>query len=121
MVVEGAYTLDELTGACEGSGPLAGIEEGSSVHVHDESMFESANEAPTITLPAGVEITEADPRSSFLLLPDEVAVCVFVMPDLGYDIADYESIRLMPASDPNVASSVSPIGQRVIFRFEESP
>jgi len=121
MVLEGAYTLDETTGACEGSGPLAGIEEGSSVHVHDESMFESADEAPTITLPAGSEITEAEPRSSFLLSGDEVAVCVFVLPDLGYDIADYEDISLFPATDPDVSRGTAVSGQRVIFRFEDSP
>lgn len=120
MVLESAYTVDETKGTCEGSGPLGGIEEGSSVHVHDESMFESADEAPTITLPVGIEITEADPRSSFLLSRDEVAVCAFVLPDLGYDIADYETIWLWPASDPNVASGMSRSGQRVIFRFEGS-
>lgn len=121
MVLEGAYTVHETTGACEGSGPLAGIEEGSIVEVRDESVSQTPAEVPTITLPAGSEIDAADPRSSFLLSRDDSAVCVFVLPDLGYDIADYESIRLWPASDPNVASSVSPIGQRVIFRFEDSP
>ena len=121
MVLEGAYTVDEATEACEGSGPLTGIEEGSSVHVHDESVFESADDAPTITLPAGIEITEADPRSSFLLSPDEVALCVFVLPDLGYDIDDYEHISLFPASDPNVSSGMSLSGQRVIFGFGDSP
>jgi hypothetical protein len=53
MVLEGAYTVDEATGACEGSGPLDGIGEGSTVQVQDESVFESADEASTITLPAG--------------------------------------------------------------------
>lgn len=120
MVLQGAYTVDGATGACEGSGPLAGIEEGSSVHVHDESVFESADEAPTITLPAGTEITEADPRSS-LLLRDEVAVCVFVLPDLGYDISEYEHISLFPASDPNVSSNMRISGQRVTFSFGDSP
>lgn len=121
MVLEGAYTVDEATGACEGSGPLAGIGEGSSVHVHDESVFGSADDAPTIALPAGSEITEADPRSSFLLSRDEVAVCVFVLPDLGYDIADYEHISLFPASDPNVSSGMRISGQRVTFSFGDSP
>ena len=118
MVLEGAYTVDGDTGTCEGSGPLAGIEEGSSVEVRDES---TTGEATAITLPAGVEITEADPRSSFLLSRDEVAVCVFVLPDLGYDIADYDNISLFPASDPNVGSSMSLRGQRVIFGFGDSP
>lgn len=120
MILEGAYQVDEATGTCEGSGPLAGIEEGSRVHVHDESVFDSADEAPTITLPPGTEVTEADPRS-FLLSRDEVAVCVFVLPDLGYDIADYDHVSLLPASDPNVSVGIRITGQRVTFRFNDSP
>lgn len=121
LVLESAYTVDEATDTCAGSGPLAGIEEGSSVHVHDESVFDSADDAPTIALPAGVETTEGDSLSSLLLSRDDVAVCVFVLPDLGYDIADYEHISLFPASDPNVAVGMRINGQRVIFSFTDSP
>jgi len=121
MILEGAYTVDEATGTCEGSGPLAGIGEGSAVHVFDQSVFDSADDAPTITLPAGLEITEEDPRSSFLLSRDESAACMFVLPDLGYEISDYENITLFPESDPNVSSGMSLSGQRVVFSFSDSP
>ena len=121
MILDGAYTVDEATGTCEGSGPLAGIGEGSAVHVFDQSVFDSADDAPTITLPAGLEITEEDPRSSFLLSRDESAACMFVLPDLGYDISDYENITLFPESDPNVSSGMSLSGQRVVFSFSDSP
>jgi hypothetical protein len=56
-----------------------------------------------------------------LLSGDEVAVCVFVLPDLGYERADYENISLFPASDPNVSSGMLLSGQRVIFSFGDSP
>ena len=121
MILEGAYTVDEATGTCEGSGPLAGIGEGSAVHVFDQLVFDSADDAPTITLPAGLEITEEDPRSSFLLSRDESAACMFVLPDLGYEISDYENITLFPESDPNVSSGMSLSGQRVVFSFSDSP
>jgi hypothetical protein len=121
MVLSDAYTLAEATGACEGSGPLAGIGEGSLVHVVDESVFESADEAPTIALPAGEEMTEEDPRSSFLLPRDDSAACVFSLPDLGYDIADYDNISLFPEADPDVSMGMSVTGQRVVFRFGDSP
>jgi hypothetical protein len=121
MVLTGAYTVDEATGACEGLGPLAGIGEGSLVHVHDESVFASADEAPTIALPAGEEITGEDPRSSFLLSGDDPASCVFPLPDLGHHIADYENISLFPETDPNVSSRLAVTGQRVVFSFGDSP
>lgn len=121
MVLPDAYTVDEVTGVCEGSGPLAGIGEGSLVHIHDESVFASADDAPTIPLPAGEEITGEDPRSSFLLSRDDSAACVFTLPDLGHDIADYEAIWLFPESDPDVSGSMAVAGQRVIFRFGDSP
>jgi len=121
MVLDNAYTVDEATGACDGSGPMAGIGEGSLVHIFDESMFDSADEAPTIALPAGVEVTEEDPRSSFLLSGDDSAVCVFTLPDLGYDIPDYEHITLFPEADPDVSMGVSVTGQRVVFGFGDSP
>ena len=119
MVLEAAYTVEEATGTCEGSGPLGGIGEGSTVEILDDSATDGSGEVPTITLPAGIEVTAADPRSSFLLR-DDIAVCVFVLPELGFDIADYENIRLWPTSDPDVASSMSLSGQRVIFRLEGS-
>lgn len=121
MVLTAAYTVDEATGACEGLGPLAGIGEGSLVHIQDESAFTSADDAPTIALPAGVEVTGEDPRSSFLLSRDDPAACVFSLPDLGYDIADYENISLFPQADPDVSSSMAVRGQRVVFRFDDSP
>jgi len=121
MVLDNAYTVDGASGACEGSGPLAGIGEGSAVHIFDESLFETADDASTVTLPAGVEVTEEDPRSSFLLSGDDSAVCVFTLPDLGYDIADYENISLFPETDPNVSSGMAISGQRIIFSFGDSP
>jgi len=121
MVLTGAYTVDEATGACEGSGPLAGIGEGSLVHVVDESFSTSADDAPTVTLPAGEVVTEQDPRSSFLLSGDEPTGCVFSLPDLGYDIADYENVSLSPETDPTVGGSMAVFGQRAVFSFGESP
>ena len=121
MVLGDAYTVDEATGACEGAGPLTDIGEGSLVHIFDESVYDSADEAPTIALPAGVEVTEEDPRSSFLLSRDDPAACVFALPDLGYDIADYEIISLFPEADPDVSTSSAVIGQRVVVRFGDSP
>lgn len=121
MVLSDAYTVDEATGTCEGSGPLVGIGEGSAVHVFDESAYETFQEAPTVTLPAGQVITAEDSRSSFLLSRDDSAACVFTLPDLGYDIADYEHISLFPESDPNVSSGMAGSGQRVVFRFGDSP
>lgn len=121
MVLGDAYTVDEATGACEGSGPLTGIGEGSMVHIFDESVYDSADEAPTIALPSGVEVTDEDPRSSFLLSRDDPAACVFTLADLGYDIADYENISLFPEADPDVSTSSSVSGQRVVFRFGDSP
>jgi len=121
MILSDAYTVDEATGACEGSGPLVGIGEGSLVHIHDELVFASADDAPTVALPAGEEVTEEDPRSSFLLSRDDPAACVFTLPDLGYDIADYEHISLFPETDPNVSSGMAGSGQRIVFRFGDSP
>lgn len=120
FIVLEAYTA-EASGACEGSGPLAGIGEGSRVQVLDESDAGTDGEVATITLPAGAEITEADPSSSFLLAGDGSPGCVFALPDLGYDIADYEFISLVPDTDPEVARSTALSGQRVIFRFHDSP
>lgn len=121
MVLDSAYTVDETTGACEGSGPLAGIGEGSAVHVFDESVYESADDAPTVTLPAGEEVAEEDPRSSFLLSRGDSAACVFALPDLGYAVTDYENISLFPKSDPNVSSSMNLRGQRIVYTFGDSP
>lgn len=121
MVLDSAYTVDETTGACEGSGPLAGIREGSSVHVFDESVYESADDAPMVTLPTGEEVAEEDPRSSFLLSRGDSAACVFVLPDLGYAVTDYENISLFPESDPNVSSSMNLRGQRIVYTFGDSP
>jgi hypothetical protein len=121
MVLSDAYTVDEATGACEGSGPLAGIGEGSLVHIHDETVFETADEAPTIALPAGEEITGEDARSTYLLSRDDSAACVFSLPDLGFDIADYENISLFPEEDPDVSTGSAVSGQRMIFTFGDSP
>jgi predicted nucleic acid-binding Zn ribbon protein len=121
MVLSDAYTVDEATGVCEGSGPLAGIEAGSLVHVHDETVFASADDAPTIALAAGEEVTGEDPRASLVLSRDDPAACVFTLPDLGHDIADYENISLFPETDPDVSQGSFVSGQRVVFRFGDSP
>jgi hypothetical protein len=121
MVLSDAYTVDEATGVCEGSGRLAGIGEGSLVHVHDETVFASADDAPTIALPAGEEVTLGDSRASFLLSRDDPAACAFTLPDLGHDIADYGNISLFPESDPDVSQGNSVSGQRVVFSFGDSP
>lgn len=121
VVLEREYTVDGGTGTCEGSGPLAGIAEGSSVHVQDESANASADDARLITLPAGAEVTGNDPRASFLVRRDGRPVCVFVLPDLGYDIAEYEHINLFLAPAPDLSMSQALAGQRVIFRFGASP
>lgn len=121
MVLDSAYTVDDATGACEGSGPLAGIGEGSAVHVFDESAYESADDAPTITLPAGEEVAEGDPMSSFLLSRGDSAACVFALPDVGNAVTDYENISLFPESDPNVSSSMNVRGQRIVYTFGDSP
>ena len=121
MVLRGAYTVDESTGECEGSGPLVGIGGGSAVHIVDESVSQSVDEAPSITLPTGAEITEEDSGSSFLLTGGDSAACVFPLPDLGYDIADYENISLLPETDPNVSSGMAISGLRVTFTFGDSP
>jgi len=118
MVLIGDYTVDEDTGACEGSGPLAGIGAGSMVHIVDESASPPPETAPTTNLPAGVEVTQEDARASFLLGSGDPAACVFTLPDLGYDISEYENIRLLPETDPDTASGMSLSGQRVIFKFE---
>lgn len=121
FMVLSAYTVDEATGRCEGSGPLAGIGEGSLVHIHDQSVYDSADDAPMIALPAGEEVTAEDSRSSFLLSRDDSAACVFSLPDLGYDIADYENISLFPEADPDVSTGSAVRGQRVVFTFGDSP
>lgn len=121
MVLDSAYNVDEATGACEGSGPLSGIGEGSAVHVFDESAYDTFQEAPAITLPAGEEVAEGDLRSSFLLSRGDSAACVFALPDLGYAVADYENISLFPESDPNVSSSMNLRGQRIVYTFGDSP
>jgi hypothetical protein len=120
VVLDSAYNVDEATGACEGSGPLAGIGEGSAVHVFDEAVYESADDAPTITLPAGEEVTTDDPRSSFQLSRGDSAACVFTLPDLGYAVTDYDNISLFPESDPNVSSSMNVRGQRIVYTFGDS-
>lgn len=121
MVLDNAYTVDEATGVCEGSGRRAAIKQGSAVQVFDESAHDTFQEAPTITLPAGQVITEEDPRSSFLLSRGDSAVCVFTLPDLGYDIADYDNISLFPESDPWAGGGLEVRGQRVIVRLGDSP
>jgi len=121
MVLDSAYNVDEATGACEGSGPLAGIGEGSAVHVFDEAAYDSFREAPAITLPAGEEVAEGDPMSAFLLSRGDSAACVFALPDVGYAVTDYENISLFPESDPNVSSSMNVRGQRIVYTFGDSP
>ena len=120
MVLDSAYYVDEATGACEGSGPLAGIGEGSAVHVFDESAYDTFQDAPAITLPAGEVVTEGIPTSSFLLSRGDSAACVFTLPDLGYVVTDYENISLFPESDPNVGSSMNVRGQRIVYTFGDS-
>jgi hypothetical protein len=121
VILPADCTVDEVTGACEGSGPLAGIGEGSVVRVHDESVSGTGEERPAITLPAGAEVSREDPRSSFLLSRDVPTACVFMLADLGYDIADYDGISLPPETGPNTSGATAVSGQRVIFTFDDSP
>ena len=120
LVLRGDYRVEVNTGACEGSGPLTGIGEGSLVHVHDQTVYESADDSPTIALPTGIEITRSDEGASFLLGGDESGACVFFLEDLGYDIEAYEDINLFPQADPDVPGGWRRSGQRVIYSLGES-
>ncbi len=118
VVLRNDYTVDEATGVCEGSGPLAGIGEGSLVHILDESeLVDGVEELPSITLPAGAEVGEEDAGSSFLLGPNDTAVCVFALPDLGYDVSEYENVILSPEPPPEGSLSHRVSGQRVVYTF----
>lgn len=117
LVLRHDYTVDETTGACEGSGPLAGIERGSPVWVHDLSV-PVREELSTIRLPAGEEVTTRDPGGSDLVPGDDPAACVFALPDLGYDVADYE-ITLEQAEAVTMVRHES--GRRLVFTLGYPP
>lgn len=117
LVLSDHYAADPATGVCTGIGPLAGIDEGAQLQMRDEST----PAAPvSVVLSAGQEITAQDERASFLL-GDELLGCVFVVPDPGFSIAQYENVSISSDADSAVASSMSISGQRVVLSFGEDP
>lgn len=121
VVLVGDYTVDPADGSCEGSGPLAGIEAGSLVHIWDESAYPGPADAPAITLPEGMQVASNDEGASYLLSGDQDTGCVFALPGLEHDISEYAHVSLFPESDPNVAISSRIIGQRVVVTFGVEP
>lgn len=117
LVLSDHYAADPATGVCTGVGPLAGIDEGAQLQMRDEST----PAAPvSVVLSAGQEITAQDERASFLL-GDELLGCVFVVPDPGFSIAQYENVSISSDADSGVASGMSISGQRVVLSFGEDP
>ncbi len=118
LILLSDYEVDPATGRCVGTGPIAGVEEGSKVDVIDQRTTETTQ---VFSLPAGEEITADDERASFIL-PDRVtAACLFLLPDLGYSIEDYGDLFLFHESDPDIAGGATVRGQRVVFRLGEIP
>ena len=119
VVLEGDYAVTD-DGACEGSGPLAGISEGSALLVLEETGV-TTDEIARVTLPLGEEVTASDERAAFLPMAGQPAVCVFTLNDLGYDIRDYNRITLETAVTPETGSGMSISGQRVFVTLEAIP
>jgi hypothetical protein len=117
VVLRDHYAADPATGACAGTGPLAGFEEGAQLQMRDES---SSAAHTSVVLPGGQEITAQDERAPFLLR-DGLLGCVFVVPDPGFSIAQYENVSISSDTDSGVASGMSISGQRVVFSFGEDP
>ncbi len=119
VVLADDYTVDE-SGVCRGSGPLAGIETGSGLVVTKPT---GAPDAATTVVPLlnGREVTEASGAASVLFRRGETAVCAFTLSPLGYDIREYAEIAFFPEGDPNIASSMTISGQRVVVRFMTDP
>lgn len=116
VVLRGDYDVDDLTGACRGTGSLEGIEEGSVVEVNDGNLA-IQDETPTLVLGEGEEVKRSDPRASFLLSQGEPGACVFALGDIGYDIGAFEEIALLPVADVDAPMGMHSSGQRVIYSY----
>lgn len=123
VVLLADYTVDEANGTCSGTGPLAGVFEGSSMRlVYNDPDFapdleqeDTRVEVAAMSLPAGTEMTrEAGPPFLFPAGSDAAAHeagCVFTLSHPGIDL---DNVDIVAGVDPSIGASTMTSGQRLI-------